>query len=347
LFASGKTITIKGTVAGDVYCAAQNIKITGRVEGDVLCAGQFLEIDGEVLGSVRGAAQKVTINGLVDRNVTTVAQVISLGSESTVNGEVYAAGQSLDSSGFIGKELNGGVADANLDGEIDGNVNVNAEKVVFGNNLVVGGNVTYSSDSESQVPASASVSGALTYSKRPVDQSPNGRLKATSIKPVMIQPARSWLTKWFSSVVIYGLLALLMVSFFPAFTWKVIDALEKSPLPSTGWGLVSIIVAPIVLLILVLTIIGIPVAILLGILWLFLIISSRIYGALVIGKRVLEQVKRDKKESLPWMVFVGIPLAWFLFHAPIVGTLVSIVVMFWSLGGFVSVLWYSRRNAQK
>src|SRR3989338_4116116 len=53
LLSRGKTITIDGTVNGDLICAAQSVTINGTIRGDVLCAGMNLKISGTVDGNIR------------------------------------------------------------------------------------------------------------------------------------------------------------------------------------------------------------------------------------------------------------------------------------------------------
>ena len=64
LYATGQTVTIEGTVDGDLICAGGQVAVAkgGVVTGDLMCAGQSVEISGEVRGDVRSAGYLVRVN---------------------------------------------------------------------------------------------------------------------------------------------------------------------------------------------------------------------------------------------------------------------------------------------
>ena len=62
----GQTVTVTGTVNGDIFCAAQTVDIDAIVNGDVMCAGQTVTVNGTVHGNVRLAGQTVTVGAKID-----------------------------------------------------------------------------------------------------------------------------------------------------------------------------------------------------------------------------------------------------------------------------------------
>jgi cytoskeletal protein CcmA (bactofilin family) len=143
---SGDKVEIKAdeTIADDLYVFGRQITIDGTVEGDVIAFGEQITVNGTVKGHVMAAGHTVVLTG--DSEGARIAgQVLRLGPKAKLDGDILAAGLSLecakDSSisgdalyagyqalfgGHIGADLRGGMSNCRLEGTIGGDVKVEA-----------------------------------------------------------------------------------------------------------------------------------------------------------------------------------------------------------------------------
>src|SRR3989344_243503 len=334
LFIAGRKVTVRGTINGDLFCAGQNVTVDADVLGDVICAGQNVTINGTVSGDARLAGQMITINGAIDSNLTSFGQPIELPADGIVSGEVFAAGQDFSERGTIGKTLNGGFESAELNGEINGDVQLVVNSLRVGNDASILGNLTYESKTNIEVPTTASISGTVRRTEPTAKE-----LTARPLRPIANTSMRafSW-AGWLMRVLTYLILGLLLAIIFPVFTKKILDLSEQYQGRSMLLGFVSFFVIPILLVLLVISLIGIPIALIGLFLWLFFLFVSRITFALFVGKKVLTQLKLKQIDSMAWVTVVGVLTTSLLFKIPFLGWLLSCIAVIWGFGALLQLV---------
>lgn len=132
----------------------------------------------------------------------------------------------------------------------------------------------------------------------------------------------------------FAALGALVVIFAPNATRRVSDAVQKQPLNTAGVGCLTLIVLPILGILLVITIIGIPIALLLGLVtW-----AAWIFGGIAIGLLAGEKILGAFRVSniLPVLaVILGVVLLMLVGQIPVFGWLVSCIVGLLGLGAVV------------
>jgi hypothetical protein len=332
LFAAGSSVTIDSDVNGDLMCAGQNIIITGNVSGDILCAGQTITITGDVSGSIRAVAQHLTIESTVNRNITAAGQTVTL-TNAAVAGEVYAASANSSVSGSIGRGLYLATDNAVLDATIQGNVQAVANRLTIGSRTGITGNLVYESDNNAVIDRDASISGSITR-KTPVTHKGVNENKT----PISSYSRDIWSVRRLFLILTWLGIGLLLVIIFPKGITSVITNLEQSASRSFTVGMLITVIMPFVLIILVFTLIGIPLAVLAGILWVFCLTFSRLFVAILVGQKILESFMHNRKDSLLLSAFIGIPLSWFAFYLPYIGWIISFFAMILGLGAVVHTI---------
>ncbi len=297
-YAAGQTVTIDGNVDGDVICAGQTVIVNGSVNGDVICAGQEVTINGAVAGSVRAVGQAVTINSVVGRNVTTAGQTVTLGSASRVNGEMAVAGQSVTINGPVGHDVVAAVNDMQLGSTIGGSLNYLSKQALAIDRSKVKGAVVH------QLP-------------------PRHEDSQTSVMARL----SSLLFGIASGLVI----ALVAVWLAPKLVRGMAHTMITRPGASIGWGALVAIAAPVVAVALAFTIIGLPLAILMGILWAMTIMMAGLFAGVAVGQLALGR-KEASQKHLALSALTGIPLVLIINWVPFVGFLATLGVTAWTLG---------------
>lgn len=82
-------VIVEGAVGGDVGAELGAVQVRGTVAGDVDSGLSELRIPGEVLGNVTSRGKNVIITGTVRGDVTLTRGIVELGPESEVGGRVY------------------------------------------------------------------------------------------------------------------------------------------------------------------------------------------------------------------------------------------------------------------
>ncbi len=110
--------------------------------------------------------------------------------------------------------------------------------------------------------------------------------------------------------------------------------MASRPGPSIGWGLLVMFVTPLAVVALLLTIVGLPVALILVGAWLLALAVSGVFVALAAGQWILGRTHWNEK-SLLWAAVVGVPVTVLVFSLPAVGMLLSLVGTWWALGALM------------
>jgi hypothetical protein len=96
---------------------------------------------------------------------------------------------------------------------------------------------------------------------------------------------------------------------------------------------VTLIAMPIILVVIFATLVGIPLAVLLGAVFIIYLYLARIYAMLAIGTKISEWTKF--KTSTAWLFIFGLIAYYLLTLVPIIGGLVKLVVLSASVGAAV------------
>ncbi len=137
----------------------------------------------------------------------------------------------------------------------------------------------------------------------------------------------------FIALAIAALGALVLV-FLPTQTAQVSQTAQQAALPSVGVGCLTLLVAPLLAVLFVVTCLGIPV----GVVLLILLVAAGLFGwiavGLTLGERLLGAL--NAKNILPMVaMLVGVLVLWLITSLPLLGWLVSIFVASLALGAVV------------
>lgn len=314
VFISGRTITIDGTVNGDVFCAGGSVTIAGTVNGDVLCAAQSIRITGTIEGNVRSAAQTLLIDGQVSRNVSAAGQTLTTASGSSIGGDATLGGQDMTLNGSIGRDLIAGSGELIINGAVGRNVRTNVELLTLGNQADITGSVNYNSTNELQRDSGAQVGGDVKrQSPQQAGASESQRFPWLFVLGVFV-----------SLLLLALVLALLAPRILHGTTTYAMRNLGRTFLV----GFAASIVVPIIIVGLMFTLIGLPLAILLLLAWLCVLIVSGPFFAYLVGRYIL----RGRSSNAVWIMLVGALLLLVIYPVPVLGQLTMLVAGWFGIG---------------
>jgi cytoskeletal protein CcmA (bactofilin family) len=242
LFVSAQTLEIDGVVNGDVFAAAQTVRISGVVNGNLHIGGQFVSIPGTVKGNVYCGAQDFSVSaGKIGGSILVGAQNVNIDKSSTVGGSV------LVGAGFV-----------SINSQVGRSVYAGAGSLTVGESAVIGKDLYYAAGSPEQanISGSAKITGNTYKAESNIERK---NIEAVQAKaPAIFRTARV-LTELvaFAGALIVGFLCL---KFFNKTFTETSKFVAGSFWKSLGIGFVVTLAFIPGIIILLITVIGIPLA---------------------------------------------------------------------------------------
>jgi cytoskeletal protein CcmA (bactofilin family) len=317
VYTAGRTVDINNEVFGDVFCAGQNITVSGTVHGDVLCAGQTVTINGTVDGDVRLAGQTVTLSAKVGGNATIGGQSFVMDSQSVIGGDITTGATDATLNGKIGRDLVIGSGTVNVNNVVGRNIKAQSETMKLLSGARIGGNIELVSKNDITKDPAAIVSGTISHTqpKQDVAKSKHFALFGFGIL---------WFLYWFGAML---LTAMVLVLITPRLFNSVTNRALPAPWKALLVGFVACMIMPIVIILTALSLIGLPLAFMLGLLWLVVLLLSGPVFAYYLGRLVL---RRSTKPLL--IMLVGSTILIVLYFIPILGILAVLAALWTGTG---------------
>lgn len=325
---AGENVTISGTINGDVFVAGANVLVDGTINGDLIAAGATVTVLGNVSDDVRAAGSSVLIKGRVGKNVTAFGSSVTLGSEGNVAGSLLAAGNTIDLGGPIGKDVRAYGNQVLLTSTVAGDFQGAMQSLVLGANTKISGNLTYQSGEEINVPA-GTVGGKITYQP---PQEAETKMTGVFFGLKFFMAIAGFLLSLF--------IGLVYLFLFPKRAQGIVETIGSQPWPSLGLGLLTIILFPLILIILAVSLIGIPFLFILIPVFLFFLYMAKIFTAFYLGRRILNNSR------LLGPLALGLLLYYVLGLIPVIGFLTAFAFVTVGLGAFLLDLKSLRQPAR-
>ena len=326
-FAAGDQVVIEGTINGDAYVAGGVVDVEGTINGDLITAGGMVTVGGTVSDHIRAAGATVHLNGKVGKDVSVAGGTIVVGRSGDVSGNLLAACGNLDIIGKVEKEARIISGDAQVDGSIKGDVNFAGNYLTVGEGAFVGGNLNAKVKDKDRVK----ISDGTVHGK--VDVVLGEELARAKILGYSVWVF--WMKIfWFFGLLVVGLMMVLVA---PA-------RLRSMGTTITGrfgevviWGILGMIVIPVLSGICFVTLIGIPVGLFLITLLLWLLYFSQFALPLVMAETAL-MLEGKGRMVIFGALAAGLVIIEALTFVPYVGFLVCLANSILGLGALLLVL---------
>lgn len=320
-----------------------DVVIEDTYNSSVAAAGESVTFDGTIKGLSIGAGNKLVQNGNSDYALLAGNSIEVNG---IINNDAIIAGNivTIKDTAKISRDMIIAASDVEISGVIDRNISVYASKVTI-KNADIKGNVKLYVNSIN-VLKSAKINGTLSY---PEDSNYNvekGALIGKTVKTDAIQTEND--ENFFATVSakIWSFLCLSLVFavislIFPAAFSKINNKFEDMQLGEVvevfTKGLVTLIIVPVVAVFACCTIIGIPLGIIMILLYGIAMYLTTIFTAYLLGYKIWQKVFNKDAHVLLLGLF-GLFILFIFSLIPGVRTLVSIITMLIGLGLIVDVV---------
>lgn len=332
VYAAGGIVTIDKDTIGDLYIGGGTITVNGNIEGDLVIAGGDVTVNGDVSDDLRVAGGSVSITGNVGDDVIATSGRLDIGSDTLIGGSLIVGNGYANIMGTINEDIKGGGGRITLGGVVYGDVTLEVqESLMLTDTAKINGNLLYTSLREAELD-NGQVAGYIEFNKQAVEDKSFGK------------QAADFFTKWhliflFLKYLSVLLLAVILVSLAPACLIHGSKIAMQHPWRSLGLGLVIAICAVAATIILLITVIGMPIA---GLVVAILAISmfvAKVFAGTFIGS-LLIRPKKMTKMKLFGITALGLFILLVIDIVPFIGWLASVVVLFIAFGA----LWTHKKE---
>jgi hypothetical protein len=286
--------------------SGSNVYINSPVDDDIFASGSQINIDAPV-------SSATVFGGNINVNAPVAGDLIVAGGQVTINsnvgGKVLAAGGNLDIRGNISKNalLVGGQVDIRPDAIIGKDVFVSGGTV--NNAGHINGNLTVSA---SDFRNTGTAGGVLFHQINTKQQE-----QVYPINPFSVLMTLGYL-----------IAGLLFIHFFPALFIAVDSEVRSKTAFKTISGFVLLISGFILIILAALTVIGIPLAVIVGLLITLTIMLSGIFVAFSLGRSIFDLIKFKTNDLVIFLI--GFLILNGVFYIPIAGSFIKMIAV--SLG---------------
>lgn len=306
-----------------------------QAPNDLLAAGQSIEVDNAtVKGSVRAAGQNVVVKGTqVKQSVTLAGQLVQVAKGSSE--AVALCGQTAAFSGET-KALHAAAGTVIINGIVHGDVNVTAQKLEIGPGAVIDGTLT------AEVGTEPAIADGASIGKKKVTLNPE-----TSNVEAELGQAAGVLSAVALGGMIFakalGLLGFLLIALLAE--WLVRRQVQDSAQMArtrtaalVGSGVVGGLVAPILLVALLFTVVGVPLAFGLGGALLAIQMLAGGFAAASLAKIAFPKMGRFAGSLLMALILGLVSLI------PVVGWILTVAAFMYLLGYVLQKIYLGMRS---
>lgn len=326
LYLVSGNVTVNTDVMGDIYVLGGSVTVNGSVSEDLIVVGGKVTVMGNVGDDIRVLGGQVSIYSNVGDDLVLIGGALDIGPKSIISGSVFASGGVLSVDGTINEHLMGNISMLILNGVIRGNVDVTVENTVsFNQGAKVLGDFTYRKLIEDNIPKGV-VSGKVIYKEFSHSNESSSNLNSFGLLVAM---------KSFS---IFNalLIALIFVIVTPKLLEKSSEISKQNLLKTFAVGLLAFILFIIGIIILLMTVIGVHLAVVFGFVFGAMVYLSKIFACALLMSYIVDF---KKKKRLKLKMFFAITLCLIIYYmigmTPFVGWVINMILFLIGLGSMV------------
>ncbi len=314
-------------LAGGAAAAEPDTGPSIRIGGDV-------EVSRPVDGPLHALGGDVTIDAPVNGDVRMAGGDVRIGPTATIAGDVALAGGDVTLEGPIHGNLRAAGGHVRIDGPVTGDASIAAGTLELGPAARIQGKLRFHGGELHRDPGAQVIGG--------IEHNPDHwRLHE---RTVFQRRLHGWI--WTAALM---LLAALIAAALPDASRRLTQELRERPWITPLLGLVALASIPIAAVLFVITIIGIPIAVLALLGYAALLLVAYVWVAVVVGGMLLDRVGPETAARTAWRVAAAVlatlALA-ILVRVPFVGGLVELAALAAGVGMIVAVLFRENRPAQ-
>jgi cytoskeletal protein CcmA (bactofilin family) len=284
-FVAGDSARFSAPVGGDLIAAGGELLFAGPVLGDQVAFGGKLRFDGAVRQDLYAGGGQVALEGTVARNARIAGGDVSVGPRARVAGNASLAGGDIKMLGAVGGYLQVAGGRVLIDGRVDGDVEAAGGALELGSNARIGGRLRYRGGTPLVQQPGAEVKGGIEQLEVPAREPAEHR-----VMPALIG---FWTL---------GLMALaaVLVAALPGFFGRAAGDARRRFGWSLLWGFIAFAAVPVAAVLLTLSVIGLPLALLAMLVYFALLKVGYVTAGIALGDAALGRWQAARATQRGW-----------------------------------------------
>jgi cytoskeletal protein CcmA (bactofilin family) len=313
----GNRVEIEQGILGDAAIFGQVVSVANTIANDLYAAGQIITVSGDIGDDAHLAGNQVQISSRIGGDVFAAGQYIELASTASVGQDVYVAGQAVTIAGTVD-----GTVRAAADVTVKSGAQVTGDLIAYGNQPVIEDGAEIFGQVQHKVP----------------DQAAKAR------------DSRARLANWVRSVLTLFGIGLLFILALPHFAHQAFDAIKAQPGRSILTSALWLVLAGPAAVLLLISIVGIPLAFGLLLLTPILYIAAAGLAAALVGSWVMSKLSSRQTVNGGALTWPHVLLGAVIYEAVqllgIIGWLLTFILVLFAFGAIVQTLWANLRTAR-
>jgi hypothetical protein len=339
-FSAGGSLNLTDAVPGDAFLAGGHISTASQIDGDLVAAGGEVSVGGAVGDDLYAAGGEVRLDAIVSGNARIAGGDVTVGPATSVTGALTLNGGRVRFEGTAQDDLQANGGEVRIDGTVQGDAEVRAERVEIGPTARIGGKLKVRAEHQPVVTPGAEIAGGIDYEQADINVHFDDGDAVHDFR--VGHGIGSFL--WILGVFVTGVLFTLA---FPAYSARAADWIGREPLRSLGLGFVVLVCLPILGVLLLITIVGIPLALILFMLYVLLLFLGWVTAALFVGRKGLQLLRSSQPVTTAWRIgalLAAVIALWLVGKVPLVGGWVTFAALVLGIGALVWQGWPRRHD---
>ena len=279
LYLAGGQVDLYANVAGDAVVAGGQLHLEGDIGADVIAAGGSIDLRGAVGDDARLAGGDLRVSGRIGDDLVAAGGRIHLSPVAAVGGRAWVSAGEVRIDGEVSDELRASGGRIVISGSVNGDVELWAEDIIIEETAMISGSLRYTSAHEAAIAEGARIDGEVVHTPVEVD-----------IGPVIAGAVFAGLFLLLSFI----LAAVVLYLLFPDFSVRVSESVGQAPWQSLAIGLGVFIGAPLLIVVLFSTVLGVWLALVLLATYLVVLLAGYFIGAFYLGQAGLQRVRKSE-----------------------------------------------------
>jgi hypothetical protein len=328
VWAAGAVVSVRGTVNHELTAAGAEIDVDVTTKGDARLAGAIVSVKGNIGKDLYIAGARLNVDARVGGTLTAGGARLIIGSQSEIGGPLRLAGADVVFAGSSrgAAEIYGDSVE--IDGHIAGNLLVRARSVTIGKTAVLEGDTIFETLNDPDIEEGATLKGRQTITlPRP------GPRETFSIARAL------------SAVVLFGIgagliLGLILLIAARPIVEQTISQIRQAPFRSLLVGLAVMILVPLIAVVLMATVIGMPIGLLTLLAFPLLLLVAWVVAAFAVADWLFNRSRAERSfGGRLLLLLAGLVVITLIGVVPVLGVLVWLLVLLLGLGA----LWQAFR----
>ncbi len=331
LYLAGRSINILSPVTGDAVVAGQRINLAQPVSEDVIAAGERVNINADIGDDFRAAGRIINLDAAIGDDAILAGESVTLSPDSRVSGRAWIAGRSVELAGQIDAELRAAAQSVIISGDINGNVYLIAESIEISPGAKISGDFLYRSPNDANISPGATISGKISRQE----------IEMPDKAEVAIFPFLAF--SFLSLLLSLGVLVWL----FPRYMTNASASIIEDGFKAIGVGVVFLLVTPALILVMLITVLGIPLGLVLLAFYLTMLFVGFLAGIHFVSDMIFKLLGKSTGSFTIWRLLaaaLAIVVIMAVQLVPIVGGLGLTVLFLLGLGAAVLQLYRRYRT---